>query len=246
MTMMAMDNLVRRVEALRSMCFDQIESKEIREISVELPDLPLDELYFRKTIAWCYVLFNETGPFFMFTGKLLRSNPPANEVFGSVKRLVDCARTAHAHNLLVERPSDLEKKRTYEIWMLQNGGSPTDWKLCCEALMRDVDRVLDLIQVSYSQRCENEADRLDLWKNYLLERQTHWEAHEFDSFVEAGALAANIGELNFALFRKEGNRVEKWRKLAVMFETREAAEKALARAIQAEMINLFGLGRPVE
>ena len=58
---------------LRSMCLKNLVSQEIHEISVYAPTPLLDELYFRKTVAWCYVLFHEIGPFVRFSGKLLRT-----------------------------------------------------------------------------------------------------------------------------------------------------------------------------
>ena len=67
---------------LRSMCLKNLVSQEIHEISVYAPTPPLDELYFRKTVAWCYVLFHEIGPFVRFSGKLLRTKTsPVHEQF---------------------------------------------------------------------------------------------------------------------------------------------------------------------
>ncbi len=236
-----MDRLLTKIEALRSMCLENLGSKEVREISVDLPFPPLDELYFRKAIAWCYVLFHETGPFFRFSGKLLRSDPSASEHFGKTRNLIDCARTAHAHNLSQEARSDQSKKRTYEIWMLDNGGNSIHWDRCCQALINEVDHVLSVVQEAYVKRNENIGDRMDLWDDYRREKKTFWEAHEFDPFVEDMANEMKIKGLDCALFRNADKRLDKWRAIASMFDTREAAENAIGRAIRAELVGIFGI-----
>lgn len=235
-----MDKLVSRVEALRQMCLENLKSKEIREISVELPTPPFDELYFRKTVAWCYVLFHETGPFIRFSGKLLRANPPASEAFGKTKQFIDCARTAHAHNLSKDQPGDQAKKRTYDIWISEHGGAPTDWENCCHALLNEAEHILVLIEDAYATRCADQTDREALWESYKQEKLTFWEAHEFDPFVEKAAKEMDIDGLNCTQFRNAGKRVDQWRILVAMFDTREAAEKAIERAIRSELINVFG------
>jgi hypothetical protein len=234
------DKLLQEVDALRSMCFENLGSKEISEISVDLPKPPLDELYFRKAISWCYVFLNETGPFIRFTAKLLRTDPSASKTFGKLKNFVDCARTVHAHNLLEQRPEDAKKRRTNDIWVLDVGGEPIDWQKCCRALIENMNSVICLIKEAYAKRCENDGDRESLWQSYKVEKLTHWDAHEFDSFVESAASETNISGLNSTQFRKDGDRVERWRKLVAMFDTREAATLAIERAIRTELQQVFG------
>jgi hypothetical protein len=236
-----MDRLLVKIETLRSMCLENLGSKEIREISVDLPFGPLDELYFRKAISWCYVLFHETGPFFRFSGRLLRSDPGASEAFGKTKNFIDCARTAHAHNLSQEIRSDQAKRRAYDIWMLGNGGKPTSWDRCCQALIKEVDHALSLVQEAYGKRNENIGDKANLWDDYRQERRTSWEAHEFDPFVEAMANEMKIDGLDCVQFRNADKRLDKWRVIVAMFDTREAAENAIGRAIRAELVNIFGI-----
>lgn len=234
------DRLIAKVEALRATCAKNLNSQEIHDISVDVPTPPLNELYFRKAVSWCYVLFHETGPFIRFSGKLLRARPSAHELFGRVKELITCARTVHAHNLIRERNSDIRKIRVFEIWLLENGGEPRCWETCCQALMKEVDEVLSEIQEEWGRRGEDEGDRQELWQDYEIEKRTFWEVHEFDPFVAKAAEEAGVDGLDCTLFRKDGDRAERWRKLASFFDTREAAEKAIDRAICTEVFNVFG------
>lgn len=243
MLMHTMDKLLGRLEALRKMCLENLNSNEIREISVELPTPPFDELYFRKTIAWCYVLFHETGPFIRFSGKLLRANPSASEVFGKTKQFIDCARTVHAHNLSKDQLSDQRKKRTYEIWILEHGGEPTNWESCCQSLVSEAAHILVLIEEAYVTRCADQTDREALWESYKQEKLMFWEANEFDPFIEKATKEIDIVGLNFTQFRNAEKRLDQWRSLAAMFDTREDAEKAIGRAIRTELINVFGCAR---
>ena len=223
------------------MCFETLDSREIHEISVDAPTPPLDELYFRKAVAWCYVLFHETGPFIKFSGMLLRTRTSqAHEQFGQTKRLVDCARTVHVHNLLRERRIDNDKERFYGIWLLGKGGDPLSWELCNRALVNAVDEVLSAIEQEWRRISEDESDRQELWRKYELEKRTFWEAHEFDPFVAKAVEEAGLDGLDSTLFRKDGDRVERWRKLVSCFDTRESAEGAINRAIRAEVFNVFG------
>ncbi|MCS5567380.1 MAG: hypothetical protein NZ743_05070, partial [Pseudomonadales bacterium] len=98
-----------KVTDLRGLCKKNTGDDEIRAISVSLPKNPLDELYFRKAVAWLYVLLNETGPFFRFSAKLLRSDQQVGERFRKFKFFVECARTVHAHNLSNDSASDANK-----------------------------------------------------------------------------------------------------------------------------------------
>ncbi|WP_133125112.1 hypothetical protein [Thalassospira lohafexi] len=234
------ENLLQKIDSLRDVCAENIGSREIHEISVDVPQQPFDELYFIKTVAWCYVLFNETGPFIRFSGKLLRARPQAAEKYKEVKYFVQCARTVHAHNLLSSSSTDAQTKRYYEIWTMENGGKPCSWEKCSKALIKSMDEVLCEFQDGWRLRSEDESDRQELWRDYESEKRTSWDAHEFDPFVTQAANEAQLEDFNSAAFRKEGNRVERWRKLVRYFGSRESAEKAVRRVIQAEIFNTFG------
>lgn len=234
-------SLARKVDGLRELCRQNTGSEEIREISVDLPSPPLDELFFRKAVAWCYVLFQETGPFLGFSGQLLRArNSNAHERFGKLKRLVDCARTAHAHNLVSDNSRDIGKRRQYDIWLKENGGDPIDWEKCSLALMAEALQVTSDIDAEWRTRSEHESDRQEIWTSYKSEKDTTWDAHEFDRFVDQTAEELKLSGFNSTLFRKEGNRLERWRQLIPLFKSREEAEAAVLRAVRSEMIAMFG------
>ncbi len=230
-----------KVTALRALCVENIGETEIREISVDLPECPYDELYFRKAVSWLYVLFNETGPFLRFAAKLLRTDSQVSERFKSFKFLVECARTVHAHNLSQENASDEKRKRQHDIWIIQNGGDPVDWVKCCKSLMNEAELVLQDILLKIEKICEIDFDKGELWREYASDKRTHWDVHEFDPIIEKAATDLEIDRLDYSKFRKEGGRQEKWRKYAAMFDSREAAEKAIERAILAELAAIFGV-----
>lgn len=243
MLAVSFDNLIKRVEALRSLCVKNLGSQEIHDISVDRPAPPFDELYFRKAVSWCYVLFQETGPFMRFSEKQLRTRAAAHEKFRKTRQLVECARTVHAHNLRQERQHDGNKRRSYDIWIMSNGGEPVNWERCSWALMNDVNEVLFDVEEEWRRRCEEENDRKELWREYELEKRTFWEAHDFDCFIVKAAEEAGLDGFDSTVFRKEGDRVERWRKLVNCFDTRGAAEIAIARAISTEIFNVFGRDR---
>lgn len=234
------DKIEVQIQALRSVCEENLGSREIQEISVDVPTAPLDELYFRKAISWCYVLFLETGPFFRFSANLLRGRPPVHEKYLRAKQLVVCARTAHTHNLHADRYHDQQRLRTYDIWLAKNGGEQFNWENCNLVLLNEVSEVLIEIETEWSQRCEDESDRQDLWRQYELEKRTDWEAHDFDPIVALAAEAAGLNGFDSTAFRKDGDRVQRWRKLVALFDSREAAQNAIDRAIRAELFGVFG------
>lgn len=240
--MASFDKLIGRVDALRSICGDNLNNPEIHEISVDKPTPPLNELYFRKVVAWGYVLFHETGPFIRFSGKLLRARPPAYEKFRRTKEIVQCARTVHTHNLHAEKKSDSRIIRKYEIWLFENGGESLNWELCSQALIKEVDEVLLEIQQEWARRCTDDYDRQELWRDYEMEKRTYWEGHEFDPYIARAAEDAKLDGFDSTAFRKDGNRIERWRKLASFFDSRGAAEDAIDRAIRSEILSVFGRG----
>lgn len=242
--MYSMDGFGRildKVTDLRGLCKKHTGDDEIRPISVAVPKGLLDELYFRKTVSWLYVLLNETGPFFRFSAKLLRSDQQVSERFKNFKFFVECARTVHAHNLSKDSPSDTRRQRNHDIWLIENGGEPVDWVKCCKSLIVEAEAVLQDILSRFCAICEIEFDRVELWREYADDKRTHWEAHEFDPIIEKAASDLKIEQLNCVLFRNEGKRLEQWRKYAAMFDSRTAAETALERVVREELARIFGM-----
>ena len=99
---------------------------------------------------------------------------------------------------------------------------------------------LSEIELEWKRMSEDEADREELWRNYQLEKETSWEAHEFDRYVEKAAEEAGVDGLDSSLFRKEGDRLNRWKKLVSCFRSRAAAEEAIERVIREEVLKLFG------
>jgi len=239
--MVAFFALTERVDALRALCVENIGSQEIREISIDVPNPPLDELHFRKTVDWCYMLFQETGPFIRFSRRLLRTrDSKAFERFGRTRQLVHCARTVQAHNLASDSKRDMEKKRFFQIWRDENGGNPPNWELCNQALMNEAIQVVSEIEMEWKRMSEDEADRSQLWHDYQLEKDISWDAHEFDRFVAQAAEEVGLVGLDSRLFREEGDRLKRWEKLAKCFQSRAEAEEAIGRAIRTEVMRIFG------
>jgi len=126
------------------------------------------------------------------------------------------------------------------IWLQENGGNPTNWEQCNQALMKEAIQVVSEIEMEWKRMSEDEADRRQLWHDYQLEKDTSWDAHEFDRYVEQAAEEVGLAGLDSSLFRKEGDRLERWRRLVGCFQSRAEAEEAIGRAIRVEISSLFG------
>ena len=231
-------SLSEKVEALRALCVENTGSREIREISVDVPRPPLDELHFRKIVAWCYVLFHETGPFIDFSGRLLRAR--RSKSFGETRRLVVCARTVHTHNLASDNKRDVKMDRDFQIWLQENGGNPTNWEKCNQALMKKTIQVVSEIELEIKRISEVDSDRDQLWIDYQRERDNFWEGHEFDPFILQAAKELCIVGLDISAFRNQGDRLKNWRQIVGCFSSRIVAEEAIGRAIRTDLLNVFG------
>lgn len=240
MCMVNFDMVVARLDEVRSVSKSVLGRDEIEYVSVEPPTDPFDELFFRKSISWLFVLLRETGPFFKFSEKLLRTKPDRYERWRSLKDTVECARTVHEHNMRHCNPGDQKKVRVYQIWIDSFGGSPLNWEECCRALLKQAIAALGDIVCEWRERSADDGDRVNLRENYEQDKRSHWDAHEFDPFVMSAAIEFRLDGFDSAAFRKDSGRIERWRKLAALFESREAAEAAIARAIRAEFRAVFG------
>ena len=152
------------VAKIKALCYEVLGANEIDEISLDEPTGPLDELYFRKTVAWSYALFYESGVFFRYSKRLLRGRDP-----NGFKQMLDtmdtvrAARTVHGHNLRSDRTSDQATRRRFDIWLLTNGGTPTKWRECIEALIDDsssngrLDRWRRLVEFFHTRQSAEEA-----------------------------------------------------------------------------------------
>lgn len=238
-------NLKKHVSEIEALCCAQLGSKEIDSISLDEPEAPYDELYFRKIVAWSYGLLFESGVFFRFSRNLVRSsNPNAYQVLQDASDLVRSARTVHGHNLRPDRPSDQNTLRKYGIWMIEVGGTPTDWEKCILTLVRNVCDALAGIKAVWVEKCSESWSRKQIVDAYFEDKRDHWEAHEFDRFIESAALRVGLSNFDCVKFRNSNGRLERWRRLVCCFGTRQSAEEAVGRAILRELTDVFGSDAP--
>lgn len=233
-------DLLRIVDGLRELSFKFLGSNEIDDISLSVPNLPLNELYFRKLVSWSYVLLYESGYFIGYSRKLLRLNPAESEEFNKIRRVINNIRTFNEHNLRNDRAADVKKIKEVESWMLEHGGNPNDWKKCSIALLEQLCKALTAIHVIWEQVCETKNQCCEIRRGYISEKNTNWEAHQFDPFIQEAASEIGLAEFDGKKYRDSGGRLERWRKLVVCFNNRVDAENAIKRAIRTELINLFG------
>lgn len=241
--MSAFSQLIAQVSRLEAISSSILGGNEVGTVTLELPSGPLDELYFRKLVAWCYALLFETGVFLKFSRDLLRGRDP--DGFRSLQDsgdIVRCARTVQSHNLSEDRRSDLRTKGRYETWLLATGGEPADWGQCIGAMIGGVCKSLRSVEQAWRQAGNGQCARQRLADAYFTEKQNYWEGHEFDRCVVSAANAIGLTGLDCVKFRESDGRLDRWRKLVGLFDTREDARKALERAIQRELAGLFGDG----
>ena len=235
--------LKEQVSKIEALCCATLGANEIDAISLDEPDGPLDELYFRKVVAWCYSLLFENGIFFRFSKNLLRStNPDSFRQFQKIAEIVRASRTVHGHNLRSDRASDQDTRRRYDIWLRTEGGRPTEWERCIVALIGGVCESLSLLEAVWTERCSEEWSRQEIVNSYHEDKRNFWEAHEFDRFVESAATELGLTNFDCVQFRNSSGRLERWRELVGCFQTRPSAEDAVGRAIFRELIDIFGSG----
>ena len=235
------DTLKATIEELKAICLEVLTVGEISAVSLADPTPPINESYFKDTILWCYVFFRETGRIIPYSRKLLRvHNTQAHERFQQLVKVIDAARTTYVHNLTEDSPSDQKIKRDFEIWILSNCHIERDWSVLSTAVIADATIVISKIEKTWRRLSENMIDRKNLRHDYEQEKLTSWEAHKFDSIVNDIAEELSLVEFDSTKFRKEGSRLERWRKLASCFGSRAAAEVAIKRVIRQEIFNLFG------
>ena len=235
------DKLKTTIEELKVICLEVLTVDEISAVSLADPTPPINESYFKDTILWCYVFFRETGPVIPYSRKLLRAhNTQAHERYQQLVKIIDAARTTYVHNFTEDSPSDQKKKSDFEIWVKSNCHVERDWSVLSTAVITDATIVISEIEKIWKRLSENPFDQKELKRDYEQQKLTSWEAHKFDSIVNGIAEELCLVEFDSTKFREEGNRLERWRKLASCFRSRAAAEAAIKRVIRQEIFNLFG------
>ena len=233
--------LKAELSQLEAISISTLGSNELVPISLEEPAPPLDELYFRKVVAWCYALHFETGTFLKFSRDLVRGlDPDGFRQINESRDIVRCARTVHAHNLRNDRDADVQVRSRYRNWLLVNGGYPVDWERSISAIVGIVLASLRSMERAWSSSECGKSSGKQIASWYFLDKQTYWEAHEFDRCVESAAAAIGLSGLDHVRFRDSDGRLDRWRKLVGFFNTREDAREAVERAIRRELTGLFG------
>jgi hypothetical protein len=212
----------------------------VNAVSVDEPVEPQDELHFVKLISWCYViLFEASQPTTRYILSLLRAaDPRDHKSVATVIENVNHLRTIPVHNLSPESKSDDYKRRQASIWLLQNGGEPTDWPRCCKSLCAEVTSAIRLLIEKWRRTTANVEDRAAVIRDLIVTIDREWPPHAFDRIVEGAA--QEIGLQGFDCVKYRQYRLNEWRELVSFFESRAHAEAAMNSAIRCELEHLFG------
>lgn len=208
----------------------------VKKVTLGHPKDPLDELYFIKLVTWSYGFFVEAGQSaFRELGNLLKVfDPPAATRNGINNKTVQDLRTVFTHNLTGdERSSGARARRQVDIWLLQNGGSPTDWESCCKALCSLVIETITNLRVCWDNVISGEEDRASSIEKIREAVENKWAPHELDRMIEEAVQVYNISGLDVVAYRKL--RWEEWSDLLKCFSNRNDADVGLRRIIHAEL-----------
>jgi len=147
-------------------------------------------------------------------------------------------RTVQVHNLSPENRSDEYKKRQADIWLTQNGGDPIEWGTCCRSLCMEVATAIESVANKWRQMTtsKEDAEPAIMELNLIVDRE--WPPHDFDRMVESAAIEIGLKGLDCVKYRE--SRLDGWRQLVTLFETREHAQAAVNAAIRRELQRVFG------
>lgn len=237
-------DLKNACDDFRATLRDTVGRDLVSTISVDEPLDPQNELYFSKLVYWCYVMvFEASQPATRYILSLLRAaDPIEHKKAASVVEDLNHLRTVRVHNLSPESKSDGHKQRRASIWLLQNGGEPTDWPSCCQVLTSDVTYVVRLLDEKWRQIVASDEDRATAIKDLIAAIDREWPPHTFDRMLEGAA--KEIGLQGFDCVKYRQSRLEKWRELVGFFESRSQAEAAMQAAILRELEQIFGRSVP--
>lgn len=214
------------------------------EITIAQPELPKDELFFTRLVAWSYVALNEAFPVLLkqLVGVMRQSEPLMYKNFQTTKEVVECMRAYQSHNLPATSKRNEEKIKSVKIWKAINGGSPFSWEAACDALCNCINTLIGDLRKIWDVVSADQGDRENFLESLSDAFDKDWPAHVYDALVERSAISIGLVSFNYVAFRKRQGNVDAWRKLAALFEERSAAEMAVERAIKADLINMFGAG----
>jgi hypothetical protein len=176
---------------------------------------------------------------------LLRTASPGD--FRTARRMVQNVnhlRTVRVHNLSSESESDQYKRRQADIWLTQHGGDPFNWGRCCGALCAEVASAVEILGNKWRNMATSEEDAGSAVRDLLIAVDREWPPHFFDRMVESAAIEIGLKGLDCVKYRE--SKLDRWRQLVTLFETREHAQEAVNSAIRRELEQVFGNFNSVE
>jgi hypothetical protein len=227
-------------DAFRGLLRESTGRELIHAVSVDEPKEPHDELHFMKLLSWCYVfIFEASQPSVRYILSLLRTaDPNDHKVVTLAFENVNNLRTVRVHSLSPESKRDDYKKRQAQIWLVQNGGNPTDWASCCSALCGEITSAVHRLAEKWIQVTASSDDTASVIQELTIIINREWPPHAFDRIIESAA--TDIGLLGLDCVRYRESRLDRWRELASFFESREHAQAAMNTVIRQELKQLFG------
>ena len=212
------------------------------EITIPQPNLPKDELFFTRLVAWTYVLLNEAFPLLSkkIVGVMRQSAPVKHKHYQDTKYIVECFRAFQSHNLPPTSKRNEDKIRDIKVWHSNNSGSPFSWETACVALSNSVSTLITDLRSVWTEVSSDEEDKADFVQSLCEAFEKEWPAYRYDAIVERSATALGLTGFNSTEFRKQKGNVEAWKKIAELFDERSAAEAAVERVIKTDLLRIFG------
>ena len=161
----------------------------IAQVSLERPSDEATEISFHKSVMWGYAFWVEAcQPAGHHLLNIVRNTSPSDHnlvsrAFTDVQKL----RATKAHNLDPTSKSDQHKLTQARIWMVENGGEPTDWAACTKSLCGTLAAALNILTKKWEFITSSSEDANIGVEQLLLTVDREWPAHLFDRMVEEAA-----------------------------------------------------------
>lgn len=228
--------------ALRKRLSVYFDPHILAEITVEPPKGTRDELSFIRLVAWGYVLIYETGKIPL---SFLKQLPPLDE-HGKLLPYVRGLRTWTSHNLFFDKNHDLSTIREAVMWFKRTCGTGTPatavhWGKCFEQLCQDLSSLLTKA-ISACDALHSEYDGPRLIEELKGRLDRHWDAYQFDSYVENARTRLGYSGLDIVAFRTK--HLDSWRKIVAISED-GAIDRQLNLRIESDLLNTMAYALPL-
>lgn len=212
----------------------------VQTITLPQPGDPKDELYFRKLVAWSYVVLVEAFPvaFKKLTNLLRASNKIEFTSIQDLKKAIQSLRTVQSHNLSEPSSHNEQQKKIADVWLLTHGAEPFCWAVACAALCNQLIALFNILITTLRKICQEPGDRQNFIEDMRATLLRTWPAHAFDELVQSAARTIGLAEFDVVSYRQ--TRIDRWRELANLFADKLSAMEAVERAIGVELISIFG------